>query len=891
MNLFRNIWSRFRSLGQRRAMKREIDEELRFHLEQRTAENVAAGMPPEKAAREARKRFGNLQNVREECRETHGACFGEQTLQDVRFGLRMLRKNPGFTAIAVLTLTLGIGSCTAMFSVVQAVLLRPLPFDNPGRLVWIENTFPGGLSSRTSAVDTFREWRAQNQSFEKLGAYFAFFDYHRYVLTGDGEPRRLCGVGVSQNFLDVLGVQPMLGRGFTEDECRWNGPGTVEWRVKSVILSHSFWQQHFAGERNIIGRSLLLNGEPAEIVGVMPPSFDFASVFSPGKSIDLLFPFPLVPETAAWGDTIFAIGRLKPGVTLRQAQADLDVINDRLHSAHQLDTGAGARASRLEDYIRGGFRTAFGVLAGAVACVLLIACVNLSNLLLARANARRTEFAVRVALGAGAGRLVRQAMTESLLLAFGGCVLGLPLAMAGTTALARLHTFNIPLLQTATFDATAFGFAVLITCLAGLLCGMLPAWQLSRGATQRRLTDAGQRGTVGKSGVLIRQSLVVTEIGLACILLVSAGLLIRSFTQLLNVHLGFQPKNAMSWRVDPTRQFDSEAATARYLDQLAERVAAVPGVELVGLTDTLPLGRNREFPVGAKGESYLPGQMPIAFPRVVDHNYLQTMGITLRGGRYFDARDIDGRELVVIINETLARHLWPGRDAVGQILHVSWGVGDCRVVGVARDVRHSSLEEKPGGEIYLNFHQTGGLGEGHAVELVVRASRLPQSLAPDVRAAIKTFDPSLPSGEFITLDQIVDDAVAPRRLITNLLGGFSALALTLAAIGLYGVISYSVGQRTREIGIRMSVGAQRHDVLRLVIGEGLKTAVLGVTVGLLAAVLLSRVLQSMLFGVTALDPVTFVTTAITLMMISLLACWLPARRAMRVDPMVALRCE
>jgi predicted permease len=891
MTFLRTIWRRLGALGKRPAVKREIDEELRFHVEQRTAENIAAGMTTEEAARAARKRFGNFQSVREECRERRRADFGEGFVHDIRFGFRMLQKNPGFAAVAVLTLALGIGSCTAMFSIVRAVLLRPLPFNNPGRLVWIENTLPGGLSSRTSAVGTFQEWCAQNQSFEKLGAYFAFFDYNRYTLTGDGEPRRLCGVGVSQNFLDVLGVQPMLGRGFTEDECRWNGPGTVEWRVKTVILSQSFWQQRFAGDRNIIGRSILLNGEPAEIVGVLPPFFDFASVFSPGKSIDLLLPFPLARETAAWGDTIFAIGRLKPGVTLRQAQADLDVINNRLLSTHRLDQGAGARATRLEDYIRGGFRTAFGILAGAVACVLLIACVNLSNLLLARANARRTEFAVRVALGASTWRLVRQAMTESLLLAFGGCVLGLPLAMAGTTALARLQTFNIPLLETATFDVTAFGFTVLITCLAGLLCGMLPAWQLSRGAAQRRLMDADQRGTAGKSGALIRQSLVVTEMSLACILLVSAGLLIRSFSQLLNVHLGFQPKNAMSWRVDPTRRFDSEAATARYLDQLVERVAAVPGVESVGLTDTLPLGRNREFPVGAKGEKYLPGQMPIAFPRVVDQNYLQTMCITLRGGRYFDASDINGTETAVIINETLARHVWPGQDAVGRILYVSWGVGDCRVAGVVGDVRHSSLEEKPGGEMYLNFHQTGGLGEGHAVELVVRASRLPRSLVPDVRAAIKAFDPTLPSGEFITLDQIVDDSVAPRRLITDLLGGFSALALTLAAIGLYGVISYSVGQRTREIGIRMSIGAQRRDVLRLIIGEGLKTAMLGVTAGIVAAVLLSRVLQSMLFGVTAVDPVTFATTVVTLLMVSLLACLIPACRASRIDPMSALRSE
>ncbi len=382
-------------------------------------------------------------------------------MNDLKFAFRQLLKNPGFTAVAVLTLALGIGACTAMFSVVQAVLLRPLPFAHPDRLVWIENTFPGGLSSRTSNVDTFLEWRAQNQSFEELGAYFAFFDYIRYTLTSDGEPQRLRGVGVSQNFLDVLGVQPMLGRGFVEEECRWNGPRTIYWQVKTVILSHAFWQHHFAGDRNVVGRSLVLNGEPAEIVGVMPPSFDFASVFAPGKSVELFVPFPLVKETAAWGDTIFATGRLKPSVTVAQGQAEFNVINDRLRSSRKLSPGAGARMVGLEEYVRGGFRTAFGMLSGAVACVLLIACVNLSNLLLARANARRKEFAVRVALGAGSWRLVRQAMTESLLLAFGGCVLGMPLAIAGTATLARLQALSIPLLQTSTFDATAFGFTVI----------------------------------------------------------------------------------------------------------------------------------------------------------------------------------------------------------------------------------------------------------------------------------------------------------------------------------------------------------------------------------------------------------------------------------------------
>jgi putative ABC transport system permease protein len=810
----------------------------------------------------------------------------QRTMNDLKFAFRQLLKNPGFTAVAVITLALGIGSCSAMFSVVRAVLLRPLPFAHPDRLVWIENTeASSGLSARTSTVNSFLEWRAQNRSFEKLGAYFAFFDYIRYTLTGNGEPQRLRGVGISQDFLDVLGVQPMLGRSFVDEECLWNGR-------KAAILSHGFWQQRFAGDRNIVGHSLMLNGESTAIVGVMPPSFDFASVFSPGRSVELLVPFPLVKETARMGNTLFVIGRLKPSLTIAQAQEEFHVINDRLRVSNpEFDSSSGTRMIGLEENVRGGFRKAFGILSGAVACVLLIACVNLSNLLLARANTRRKEFAVRVALGAGSWRLVQQAMTESLLLAFVGCVLGLPVAMAGTTGLARLQAFSIPLLQTSSFDAPAFGFTVITTCLAGLLCGMLPSWQLSRGATRQRLIDAGQRGTVGKPGVLVRQSLVVVEIGLACVLLVGAGLLMRSFTALLNVNLGFEPKNGVAWRADPTRKFDSPAAAARYFDQLVERITATPGVESVGLTDTLPLGRNREFIVRAKGESYLPGQDPRAFPRMVDHHYLQTMGIPLRAGRYFDARDTAEAEKVIVINETLARHLWPGGDPIGQVVGPMLIRGvDWRVVGVVGDVRHSTLEEKPGGEIYLNFLQTGEWGGG-AVELVVRTSRLPESLVPEVRAAMKEFDPTLPSGEFTTLEQIVDRAVAPRRLITNLLGGFSSLALVLASIGLYGVIAYLVGQRTHEIGIRLAIGAQRSHVLGLIVGEGLKLAMIGVALGLITSLLVTRVLENMLFGVTATDPLIFAINAAIMIAVALFACLVPARRASKVDPMEALRYE
>jgi len=799
-------------------------------------------------------------------------------MQDLRFARRQLLKNPGFTAVAVLTLALGIGACAAMFSLVRAVLLKPLPFHDTERLVWIENQGTGGLSARTTRVDNFLQWRAQNTSFEDLAAYFAFFDYQRYTLTGNDEPRRLRGVGISQNFLDVLGVKPLLGRGFDSAECAWNGR-------KAVLLSHAFWQQQFAGDPKVLGRTLTLNGDATEVVGVMPPSFDFDSVFAPGGEVELLVPFPLTPETANWGNTLFAIGRLKPSATLSQAQSEMNLICDRVAKEKPNRGTFGARLSGLESSIRGTFRQPMIMLFAAVVCVLLIACVNISNLLFARANGRRKELAVRVALGATRWHLIRQTLTESLLLALVGAAAGVPLAFIATAAVANLQAFGIPLLQSTRVDATALGFTLATAILAGLICGLLPILQLSRGSTQERLNDAGARGSGGTVAALVRKGLVISEIALACMLLIGAGLLIQSFARLLEVNLGFKPQEAAAWRVDRKPSLGDLAEANRYYDRLVEQVSAIPGVQSVGLTDTLPLGRNRTWGAGVRGVTYATGQYPIAFPRMVDHRYLETMKIPLRAGRYLEERDHAASEKVIVINETMARLISPDRDPLGLVLHVN---GESRVVGVVGDVRHGTLEEKGGPEMYLSVRQIDDWG---AIDLVVRTSRSLSSLAADVRAVLKSFDRDLPASEFTSLDQIVDRAVAPRRLITSLLGAFSGLALMLAAIGLYGVIAYSVSQRTREIGIRMAVGAQRHDVLRLILGDGFKLAVLGVVLGWVGALAATRVLGSLLFGVTATDPVVYAANGAVLLIIALLACAIPARRAARVDPMVALRNE
>ncbi len=801
----------------------------------------------------------------------------------MKFALRQLLKSPGFAFVAIATLALGIGACTAMFSIVNAVLLKPLPFREPDRLVWLENVFGGGLSGRTSRVDVFNGWREQNKSFEALAAYFAFFDYSRQTMTDTGDPERLRSVGVSDNFLPTLGVQLLHGRNFTAEECAWNGP-------RAAILSHAFWQRRFAGNPAVVGTTLTLNHQPTIIVGVLPRSFDFDALFSPGNEVELITPFPLTPETARWGNTLFGIGRLRPGVTAQQAQAELTVISDQLRETTLKNNGKfGAVVRPLGDALRGKFRGAFFVLAGAVACVLAIACVNLSNLLLARINVRRQEFAVRIALGARRRHLIQQALGESLLLAFAGSLVGVPLALWATRALAQMQTFGVPLLQDAAVDPLALAVTIGVTTLAGIACGVLPAVHVSRGQSGQTLQNATHQRTAGRSSSAARNTLVVAEVALACVLLVGAGLLFRSFSALLQVELGFQPQHAMAWRVDAPRSFENRAAANTYFDTMVQRIAVLPGVESVGLSDTLPLGRNRSWGAGAQGIEYPTGQYPNAYPRIVDPHYLQAMKIPLRAGQFFDERDAAASaEKTIIINENLARQLWPdqpGRDPIGQTIALH---GGRKIIGVVGNVRHSSLEETGGNEMYLDYHQTG---DWQAMEMVVRSSRPAPSLVHEVRAALAAHDPTLPNGQYYELERLIDNAVAPRRLITRLLGFFSTLALTLAALGLYGVIAYSVVQRTQEIGIRMAIGAQRRDVLQLILSGGLKLVALGVVIGLAGAFAFTRVLQTQLFGVTAHDPLTFAGNAALLVAVAAIACLLPAWRATRVDPMTALRAE
>ena len=799
-------------------------------------------------------------------------------LQDLRYGARMLLKKPGFTLIALLTLALGIGANTAIFSVVNALVFRSLPFKDAQQLVWMANNGEGGLSGVTSRVANFQDWRTRNQSFEDIAAYFAFSDYGSFTLTGSGEPERLIGFGVTQNFLTLLGVQPLLGRNFDAEECQLNGR-------KAVLLSYGFWQRRFGGDPKIVGQTVTLSDKPTLVVGVMPPTFDFSSVFTPGTRVDLLAPFPLCKETDEMGNTLAVIGRLKPSVNLQQAQSEFDALNRQLMQEHKERGTFGARLAGLQQQINGGFQRSLWVLFAAVGCVLLIACANLSNLMLVRASARRREIAVRLALGATRFRLVRQMLTESLLLAAGGALLGLPLALFATDAIASTTAFSIPLLQTVKVDLFALCFTLAVTVGTGVLFGLLPALQSSKTELQEDLQDATRGSSAGKGRMLMRDGLVIAEIALACVLLIGAGLLIRSFWQVLDTNPGFRAEQTAVWRIEPGQQYASPVQINGLYSTITERVAALPGVVSVGLTDTLPLGRNRSWGLRAKGKVYREGEWVDVFPRMIDPGYLKTMGIAVRAGRDFTKFDTDKSERVMIINEVLARRLFPGEDALGK--QTTNNNADFRVIGIVNDVRHNSLEKEAEPEMYFPLTQA----TESSVELVVRTSLLPESLAPEIRRTLQSVDTNLPVREFRTLENIVAQSVSPRRFVMLLLGGFAGLALLLAALGIYGVISFSVSQRTNEFGIRLALGAQAVDVMKLVLRQGTRLIAIGIAIGLIAAFALTQVMKSMLFGVQPTDPLTFSVITGIIIFAAIFACFIPAWRATKVDPMIALRCE
>jgi predicted permease len=798
--------------------------------------------------------------------------------QDIRYTIRRIRRDAGFAFAAVLIIGLGVGANTAMFSIVNSLLFRPLPFHDAQRLVWIANAGgDGGLSSRTTRVSNYQDWRQMSQSFESFTSYFAFFDYGSYTMAGAGEPERLIGAGVEQNFLSFLGVQPEIGRNFVEEECKWNG-------TPAVILTNGLWRRRFASDPHITGRTVTLNDKVRTIVGVLPADFDFSTLFTPGARVDMLVPFPITPETDRYGNTLSIIGRLKPNVGVQQAQSEFDVINSRIRAAHPDRFAFGATLTPLQEYLTGRFRRGLIVLLCAVGSVLLVACANLSNLMLARAATRRREMAIRSALGASRSRLIRQMLTESCLLSALGAVVGLALTWLGIRSLALIHGVSIPLLGTVHLDGSALLFTLAATVATGLLFGLVPALQTSGAKESEALKDGGRGLSESRHSAWTRSLLVVMEVAFACVLLVSAGLLIRSFLHVLEVDPGFQPERTASWRIDAGAKYQDGAKRVTFYDRLVRSVESVSGVESAGITDALPLSRDRSWGAGAKGVTYPKNQYPIAHPRLVDWRYLKTMRIPLKAGREFNEHDTADSEKVVIVNEKMARQIWPGRSAIGQQLA---GNGQPRVVGIVGNVRHESMEQEGSMEMYFPITQV----TSSSVELVVR-SRIPlQAVLPGVRDALRTIEPSLPTVEYQPIGDLIERAVSPRRFMVMLLSGFAFAALVLASIGIYGVVSYTVTQRTGEIGIRMALGATTGHVQRHVMTQTFALVLSGIFIGTLGAVFLTRATASLLYQMEPTDPQTFLVTISVLVLVALFAGYLPALRASRLDPMTALRVD
>jgi len=808
--------------------------------------------------------------------DTRGPSLLDSILQDLRYTLRTLRRDSGFTTFAVLIVGLGIGASATVFSVVDALLLRPLPFREPERLVWVVNHDTGGLSGQTTQVGYLLDIREHNQSFSDVAGYFAFYGVGDNLLSGHGEPERLSGVPVSQNFFQLLGVQPQFGRLFTADECKWNGP-------KAVLLSHGLWTRRFGSDPGIVGRTLTINDEPVTVTGVLPASFDLASVFAPGSHFDLYFPFPLSSETNRWGNTMAIVARLKPGVAVSSARAELKILAAQMTRAHPERNDFEGSLIPLAEHVSGRIRPALLVLAFAVGVVMLIVCANLSNLLLARTATRQKEMAIRTALGAGRRRLIGQMLTEGITLSCCGALLGVILAAGGTNIVARLQAIGIPLLANVRIDGAVLAFCLVAAVFTGVVFGLAPALQVPANTLHDVLKDTARGSTAGKSRNWIRGALVVSEIAFACVLLVSAGLLVRSFLRVLDVNLGFHPEHAATVRVDPDSRYSTQAQHNAYFDEVLRRARNIPGVNAAGLTDALPLGRNRSWGAPAKGQVYPPGKFPDAFVRLISDGYFKAMGIALIAGRDISERDTPASTPVIAINETMARTLWPGQNAIGQIM---LACGERQVVGVVGDVRHLALEQASGMEMYLPMRQCQDIA---SVDLVVRTSLPPAELAASVRAALKPITPNLPGKDFRTLQQLVDKAVSPRRFVVLLLGGFAFFALLLASFGIYGVVSYGVNQRTQEIGIRMALGASGSRLQAGIIAQTLGLAAVGMLLGAVASRLLARSIGGLLFGVTANDPVTFLGMPVVLALVAAIAGYLPARRASRIDPSIALR--
>jgi predicted permease len=806
----------------------------------------------------------------------------ESFWHDLRFGFRQLLAKPGFTAIATLSLALGIGANTAIFSLVDAVLLRPLPFHDPDRLVMVwEDAAKIGFPRNTPAPANYADWKAQNQVFEDVAA----INYRTYNLTDEGEPEKVEAQAVTANFFALLGVKPELGRVFTQEEDKPDGN-------KVALLSHGLWQRRFGGDPALVGKEILLDGQKRTVVGVAPPGFQFLS-----NETSLWVPMAFSPQELAnrGSHYLTVVARMKPGVTLQQAGADVAAIMRRINRDYPTPgLEHGSVVISLREQLAGDVRPALIVLLVAVGFVLLIACANIANLLLSRGAARYREIAVRAALGAGRNRIVRQLLTESVLLAVAGGLAGLLFAWFSFSFLKQIVPDSMALNAGVRIDAGVFGFTLLLSLLTGIIFGLAPALQAAKLDLNEALKQGGGRmGTVAGHRRL-RSALVVIEVALALVLLVGAGLLIQAFLRLRALDIGVNPENALTLRTAlPRNKYGELPKRDAFYRQTLERVRALPGVVSAGYTTAAPLtwkGGTNSFAVEGREQ----GPEQDAQSRQVSTGYMEAMGVELRQGRFFNDHDDAQSQPVAIINETMARQFWPGENALGKRLKI--GSIDSQnpwvmVVGVVGDIKEMGLEAPNKAEMFFPYQQLPRMLWNMPRDLIVRTTGDPMSVAAAARQAVWSVDPSQPVSNIRTMNEILAEEVAQRRIGMTLLAAFAALALALASLGIYGVLSYSVSQRTQEIGVRMALGAGRKDVLRIVLADGMRLATAGVAAGLGVSFALTRLMTGLLFGVSASDPRTLCGVTLLLITVALAACLIPARRATRVDPMIALRCE
>jgi len=868
-------------------MEAELDEELRAHLEHQVEKYARSGLPLEEAKRRARLEFGGLEQVKEECRDARGVNLFETTIQDVRYGMRKLARSPGFTFVAVATLALGIGANTLIFSVVNAAILHPLPFRDAGRLVTQWATSPTvGYSGPGSLTDKdYMEWRDQNRVFSDTAA----FRGQPTNLTGVGEPVRLNGATITASLLRVLDVNPALGRPFAPEE-----EAAAHNRV--VLLGDRLWRSRFGSDPAVLGKAIKLDGEFYTVIGVMPEGFGFPN------DADVWTPLTLVNE--AHNATLQIVARLKPGVSLERARNDAAVLGER-RPAQPGDWEWHTTLVLLTKAAAAEVRTPLLVLFAAVGLVLLIACANVANLFLARATTRQGELSVRKALGASRSHLVRQMLTESVMMAVLGGSLGLLMAALGESFVAKAASLlprNLASpsaaahVASAGIDLRVLGFTLAVSVLTSLLFGLAPTLWATRGEMNSSLKGEGRRSTAGRTQSYMREGIVVAEVALAVILLVSAGLLIRSFLHLMTVDRGFDPQNVLTLTISlPDSRYHSARPMIEFEEQALDRLRVVPGVNSAGGVFGLPLGNGAiggDFTVEGQPPAAPGSQAFIATKAVVGGDYFRAIGIALLRGRYFDAHDSETAPRVVIVSQSLARHYWPLDEAIGKRLKPGFSNDAwCTVVGVVGDTKQYSLGEPSSPAMYLPYAQAPGTFMMQDIAFVLRAGADPLALASAARRAVQAVDPDLPVFDVATMNQLVYRSASAPRFNTALLGIFAALALVLAAVGIYGVMSYAVAQRIHEIGVRLALGANASDILRQVVKQGMAPALIGIAAGTAGAWGVTRFLSSLLFGVKPTDATTFALVPLLLAAVGVLACLLPARRATKVDPVVALRYE